>query len=114
VLQVEFLDRYGISQGEIAKAIGVEATNLCAVIHRRRPVALDLGRLLAMALKTSPEFWLLRQLAWELEHARPLPFIASLPQLTDPRLRDARPGIGLYLRQRELEAERWPLREASG
>jgi len=110
VLRADYLDRYGISQGELADAIGVELTNLCAVIHRRRPVTLDLGRLLAMALATPVEVWLLRQLAWDLEHARPLPPIAPLPQLTDPRLHDARPD----LRKLGLAAESQSLREAWG
>ena len=111
VLKQEFLDRYGIPQGELAEAIGVEPTNLCAVIHRRRQVSLDLGRLLAMALATSPEFWLLRQLAWDLEHARPAPRIDPLPQLGVRTLDDARPGSGLYLRRGFGD---WPLRQTSG
>jgi addiction module HigA family antidote len=114
VLQVEFLDRYAIPQGELAKAIGIEPTNLCAVIHHRRSVSFDVGRRLASALATLPEFWLLRQLAWDLEHARPLPRIDPLPQLTDPSLRDARLRSGLYLSKPDLLAERWPQRESAG
>jgi addiction module HigA family antidote len=113
VLKVEYLDRYGISQGELAHAIGVAPANLSTVIHGRRPVGFDLGRLLAMALATAPEDWLLRQLAWDLEHARPLPLIEPLPEVPVRRLDDPRLRGGLYLLNPELGAERRSLREAS-
>jgi addiction module HigA family antidote len=110
----ELLERYGIPQTELAEAIGIERTNLCAVIHHRRAVRLDLGRRLALALAMAPEDWLLRQLAWDLEHARPLPRIDPLPQLTDPSLRDTRLRSGLYLSRPDLLTERWPQRESAG
>ena len=114
VLRLEFLDRYGIPLGVLAHAIGVDPANLSTVAHGRRPVTLDLGRLLAMALATAPEDWLLRQLAWDLEHAPPLPLIEPLPQVPVRRLDDPRIRSGLSLRKPELGGERWPLREASG
>ena len=114
VLQREFLDRYGIPQGDLAKAIGVRPTNLCAVIHRRRSVTLDMGRRLAQALGTGPEYWLLRQLAWDLHHAEPLPHIEPMPQLPEPQLDGARHDKGLDPRRRCGEAKRRPLREFSG
>ena len=115
VLKQQYLDRYGIGQAELARAIGVEATNLSTVIHGRRPVSFDLGRLLAMALATIPEEWLLRQLAWDLEHARPLPPITPLAQIAEAQQRRGqRPRSGLYLPKWDLAAERRSLREASG
>jgi len=114
VLQHEFLERFGIHQGELAQAIGVDLANLNRVVHERRRVSLDLGRLLAMALATAPEDWLLRQLAWDLEHAQPLPFIEPLPQVPVWRLDDPRLRSGLYLRKSELGAAYRPPRETSG
>jgi len=114
VLQHEFLERFGIHQGELAQAIGVDLANLNRVVHERRRVSLDLGRLLAMALATTPEDGLLRQLAWDLEHARPLPLIEPLPQVPVRRLEDPRLRSGLYLRKSELGAECRSLRKAPG
>lgn len=112
VLQQEFLVRYGIPQGELAKAIRVDPTNLCTVIHGRRRVRTELGRRLAMALRTSPEYWLLRQLAWDLEHAAPLPLIEPLPQLREHGHHGLRASSGLYLNHGT--EERRPRRELSG
>jgi len=113
VLQ-ELLERYGIPQTELAEAIGIKRTNLCAVIHRRRAVTLDLGRRLALALAMPPEDWLLRQLAWDLEHARPLPSIDPLPQLTEPQIRSLRPRSGLFLDKRGLPGEARSLHQSWG
>jgi len=100
VLRQEFLERYGIPQAELAKTIGVNPTNFCKVTHGHRAVTVDLGRRLAMALGTSPEYWLLRQLAWNLEHAGPLPLIEPMPQLPKPATNGTGSDIRLSRTQR--------------
>lgn len=94
------LDRYAIPQGELAKALGVQATNLSKVIHEQRPVTVNLARRLAMALGTRPEFWLERQLAWDLAHAEELPSVTLVQGLA--HLSQARPKFWL---ERELALE---------
>ena len=112
VLRQEFLERYGIPQAELAKTIGVNPTNFCKVTHGHRAVTVDLGRRLAMALGTSPEYWLLRQLAWDLEQARPLPLIEPMPHLP----KTATNGTGGDLRPSRARkgANGRPQRELSG
>ena len=114
VLRQEFLERYGISQGELAKAIGVEPTNLCAVIHGRRSVTLELARLLAAALGTSPEYWLLRQLAWDLDQVPPLPPVARMPQIPEPTNDRWAARTDLYLSHRPGSWRVRSLREPTG
>jgi addiction module HigA family antidote len=114
VLQLEFLIRYGISQGALAHAIGVDRANLSTFIHTRRPVTIDLARLLGMALATPAEYWLLRQLAWDLEHARPLPPIAPMPQLRERRLVTPHRRAGLHLSTRPRAASHGPPHQAAG
>ena len=98
LLRQEFLDRYEIPQAELAQAIGVGPANLCTVIHGRRHVSVEMGRLLAAALGTLPEYWLLRQLAWDLEHAEPLRPVVRMPQLPKPAINGT--GSGLRRRRR--------------
>ena len=94
------LERYAIPQGELAKALRVQATNLSKVIHEQRPVTINLARRLAMALGTRPEFWLERQLAWDLAHAEELPSVTPVEGLA--RLSQARPKFWL---EREFALE---------
>jgi addiction module HigA family antidote len=94
------LQRYQIPQLELARAIGVKPTNLCKVVGEKRPVTIHLGRRLAMALGTRKEFWLERQLVWDLAHAEDLPPVELARQLA--RFSESRPPFWL---ERELALE---------
>lgn len=85
MLKEEFLEPLSISQGELAKAMGVGRKTVNELCGSRRGVTAETAFLLAKVLGTTPEFWLNLQfindlwlaqhnevLAEKLEHARPL------------------------------------------
>ena len=85
MLKEEFLEPLSITQGELAKAMGVGRKTVNELCGGRRGVTAETAFLLAKVLGTTPEFWLNLQfmndmwlakhnevLAEKLEHARPL------------------------------------------
>ncbi len=85
MLREEFLEPLGITQGELAKAMGVGRKTVNELCCDRRGVTAETAFLLAKVLGTTPGFWLNLQLindmwlaehnevlADKLEHARPL------------------------------------------
>nr|WP_067294088.1 HigA family addiction module antitoxin [Marinobacterium profundum] len=85
MLREEFLEPLGITQGELAKAMGVGRKTVNELCGGRRGVTAETAFLLAKVLGTTPEFWLNLQLindmwlaqhsevlAGKLEHARAL------------------------------------------
>jgi addiction module HigA family antidote len=85
MLKEEFLQPLGISQGELAKAMGVGRKTVNELCGGRRGVTAETAFLLAKVLGTTPEFWLNLQLindmwlsvhnevlAEKLKQARPL------------------------------------------
>lgn len=85
MLKEEFLKPLSITQGELAKAMGVGRKTVNELCGDRRGVTAETAFLLAKVLRTTPEFWLNLQLindmwlaehnevlADKLEHARPL------------------------------------------
>lgn len=85
MLKGGFLEPLGITQGELAAAMGVGRKTVNELCVDRRGVTAESAFLLAKVLGTTPEFWLNLQvinemwiaqhnevLADKLEHARPL------------------------------------------
>ena len=85
MLKEEFLAPLGITQGELAKSMGVSRKTVNELCGNRRGVTAETALLLAKVLGTTAEFWLNLQLvndlwlaehnevlAEKLEHARPL------------------------------------------
>ena len=85
MLKQEFINPIGISQGEIAKAMGVGRKTVNELCGGGRGVTAETAFLLAKVLGTTPEFWLNLQLindlwlvqhseilAGKLKHAQPL------------------------------------------
>lgn len=85
MLKEEFLKPLGITQGELAKAMGVGRKTVNELCGGRRGVTAESAFLLAKVLGTTPEFWLNLQfmndvwlaqhnkaLAKKLEHAQSL------------------------------------------
>ena len=85
MLKEEFLDPLGVTQGQLAEAMGVGRKTINELCGNRRGVTAETAFLLAKALGTTPEFWLNLQLindlwlarhnevlADKLEQARPL------------------------------------------
>ncbi len=58
MLKQEFIDPLGISQGELAKAMGVSRRTVNQLCGDKRGVTIDTALLLAKVLGTTPEFWL--------------------------------------------------------
>jgi|TARA_R100001143_G_scaffold22475_1_gene23680 addiction module HigA family antidote len=85
MLKEEFLEPLGITQGELAKAMGVGRKTVNELCGGRRGITADTAFLLAKVLGTTPDFWLNLQvindmwlakhnevLAHKIEQAKPL------------------------------------------
>ncbi|NVK30767.1 MAG: HigA family addiction module antidote protein [Gammaproteobacteria bacterium] len=62
ILREEFLAPLGITQGQLAKAMGVGRKTINELCGDRRGVTAETAFLLAKVLGTTPEFWLNLQL----------------------------------------------------
>lgn len=70
----EFLDsRYlkplGISQTELAAALGVSRRRVNELINGRRAITADTALRLGLFFGTDPEFWMHLQVAWDMHAA---------------------------------------------
>jgi len=73
MLREDVLPALGLTQGELAKHLGVSRLTVSELLHERRAVSPDMAMRLARLLNTTPESWLNMQQAvdlWELQHAR--------------------------------------------
>ena len=71
MLKEEFLAPLGITQGELAKSMGVSRKTVNELCGNRRGVTAETALLLAKVLGTTAEFWLNLQLVndlWLAEH----------------------------------------------
>ena len=69
LLQEEFLEPLGISQYRLAKAIGVPASRISAIITSQRAITADTDLRLCRVLGLSPGYWLRAQAAHDTELA---------------------------------------------
>jgi addiction module HigA family antidote len=83
VLQERIVGRLGISQAELAKALGVSRFTVNQVLGGRRGVTAEMALRLGHVLDTSPELWLKLQAQVDLFEARRAAGaeIAKLPRL---------------------------------
>ena len=56
MLKEEFLDEYGLSQNELAKAIGISPNRIAEIVHNRRRISADTAVRLSLYFGNSPEF----------------------------------------------------------
>jgi antitoxin HigA-1 len=70
ILEKEFLEPMGISQTALAEKIDRHVQVINAIVNGRRAITAETAWLLAGALKTTPEFWMNLQTAWDLWNAR--------------------------------------------
>jgi antitoxin HigA-1 len=89
MLLEEFLRPLGMTQRDLAVAIGVSYPRVNELIHGKRGVSPDTALRLAQLLGTSPELWLNLQMAWDLYHARRAPTAREIKQIK--QLRALRP-----------------------
>jgi addiction module HigA family antidote len=65
----ELLGELGLSQSELARAIGVSPMRISHIVKGTRPVTAELALLFGRAFDQSPEYWLNLQAAFDLRLA---------------------------------------------
>lgn len=78
ILAEEFLKPLRITQSCFAEHLGVPVGRISRIIHGRAPVTAETAWLLAQALRTTPDFWLNLQSAYDLATQRPRRKVARL------------------------------------
>lgn len=71
ILQEEFLEPAGLSQGQLAELMGVPRRRVNEIVRNKRAVTPDTAIRLARVFNMSPEFWLnlqMRSDLWERMH----------------------------------------------
>lgn len=81
MLLQEFLRPLGLTQRDLATAIGVSYPRVNELIHGKRGVTPDTALRLAQLLGTSPELWLNLQMTWDLYHASRAPAARRIKQI---------------------------------
>lgn len=71
ILLAEFLEPLGITQVALAAHVEVPTQRINELVRGKRGVTPETAWLLGQALKTSPEFWLNLQSAYDLATCRP-------------------------------------------
>ena len=69
-LKEEFLSAYGLSQNQLAKAIGISPNRIAEIVNNRRRITADTALRLSLYFGNSPEFWLNLQSNYDLKKAR--------------------------------------------
>ncbi len=69
VLREEYLTPLSVSANRFAKAIGVPANRVSAILAEERGITADTALRLAKALRTTPGFWMNLQVSYDLRVA---------------------------------------------
>jgi addiction module HigA family antidote len=69
MLKYEFLAEYGLSQNELARAIGVSPNRIAEIIGNRRRITADTAVRLGLYFGNSAEFWMNLQSWYDLKMA---------------------------------------------
>lgn len=78
ILESEFLVPLGISQTTLARAVKVKPGRVNELVRGKRGITPETAWMLAGALRTSPEFWMNLQTAFDLARARPRALIRRI------------------------------------
>ncbi len=70
MLKEEFLTEYGLSQNQLARAIGISPNRIAEIISNRRRISADTALRLSLYFGNSPEFWMNIQTHYDLKVAR--------------------------------------------
>lgn len=70
MLREEFLKEYGLSQNQLARAIGISPNRIAEIVNDRRRISADTALRLGLYFGNSPEFWLNLQTHYDLKIAR--------------------------------------------
>jgi addiction module HigA family antidote len=69
MLKEEFLVGYGLSQNQLAKAIGISPNRITEIVNDRRRISADTAVRLGLFFGNSPEFWMNLQTNYDLKLA---------------------------------------------
>jgi len=69
ILLHEFLEPTGMSQVELARKLGIPLQRVNTIVNGRRGVTAETAWLLSRQFKTTPQFWMNLQAAWDLHEA---------------------------------------------
>lgn len=58
ILRKEFIEPYGLTQEQLAEAMGVTRTLVNELVNDRRGITIDTAIMLSKVFKNSPQFWL--------------------------------------------------------
>src|SRR5882724_4305070 len=70
MLKEEFLVEYGLSQNQLAKAVGISPNRIADIVNNRRRITADTALRLGLYFGNSPEFWMNLQTYYDLKVAR--------------------------------------------
>jgi addiction module HigA family antidote len=70
MLREDFLSEYGLSQNQLARAIGISLNRIVEIVGNRRRITADTALRLSLYFGNSPEFWLNLQTHYDLKRAR--------------------------------------------
>jgi addiction module HigA family antidote len=70
MLKEEFVAGYGLSQNQLAKAIGISPTRIAKIVNNRRRITADTALRLSLYFGNSPEFWMNLQTHYDLKRVR--------------------------------------------
>ena len=70
MLKEEFLTENGLSQNQLARAIGISPNRIAEIISNRRRISADTALRLSLYFGNSPEFWMNIQTHYDLKVAR--------------------------------------------
>src|SRR6267378_7891664 len=70
MLKQEFLVEYGLSQNQLAKAIGISPNRIAEIVNNRRRITADTALRLSLYFGNSPDFWMNLQAHHDLKVAR--------------------------------------------
>jgi addiction module HigA family antidote len=69
MLRHEFLKEYGLSQNQLANAIGISPKHISEIVNNRRCIVTDTAVRFAGFFGNSPEFWTNLQTNYDLRHS---------------------------------------------
>src|SRR5437762_10601491 len=70
MLKEEFLGEYGLSQNQLARAIGISPNRIAEIVNNRRRITADTAVRLSLYFGNSAEFWMNLQAHYDLKVAR--------------------------------------------
>lgn len=69
ILKEEFIEAYGLSQNEVAQAIGVDTARINKIVNGERSITADTALRLAQYFDTTPGYWMNLQQQYDLRTA---------------------------------------------